>query len=57
MSHRFTSFLAEAAIALSVTLRVLAGCGCGFCLVGVWVFCVVALFGLLPPRVRSFDIF
>ena len=27
------------------------------CLVCVWVFCLVVLFGLLPPRVRSFDIF
>ena len=41
---------------------VLAGCGCCFCLVCVLfglclVFCLVALFGLLPPRVRSFDIF
>ena len=26
-------------------------------LVCVWVFCLVALFGLLPPRVRSFNIF
>ena len=41
---------------ISIFGVVLAGCGCCFCLVFVWfvfVFCLVALFGLLPPRVRS----
>ena len=38
---------------------VLAGFGCVFCLVCVWVFCLFVCFVcfLLPPRVRSFDIF
>ena len=42
---------------ISIFGVVLAGCGCVFFFWFVFRFFVWLLFGLLPPRVRSFDIF
>ena len=47
MFHRFTCVISFLGMAWLVVLLFA-------CLVCVCVFCLVAVFGLLPPRVRSF---